>query len=400
MITKDFVLKLFQAAYIQRWNDKLRPIDFIELDKHAHKLIIAYIIGRYQEQNQAFSWSDLIEGSLFECLFKIVLTDIKSPVLYAIRQDKEKYALLKNYVIHEIAPLLEAVDSKLSERFSLYLEQEDITIEKRILSAASILASKWEFDIIERADPHGYEITQIKEGLIQRLSNYSDLVGVEKIHSDERLQAFLSLCGQLRFQARWAHLHRIPKTSVLSHCFFVAIMSYLYSLQISACPRRLYNNAFAGLFHDLPEVLTRDIIAPVKHSVEGLRDLILDYEKKQMEKTVYPLLPQLFHADIRRFSGVEPENSIRVGGTCKTTTLDELNRLYNKDEYDPCDGQIVKAADELSAYIEADEAIKNGCVSEKFREAKIFISEKYGTQEIQGGIDFSSMYKEFHLKPL
>ncbi len=395
MITKEFVLKLFQAAYIQRWNDKLRPIDFIELDKHAHKLIIAYIIGRYQEEHPPLSWQKIIEGSLFECLFKIVLTDIKSPVLYAIRQDTEKYALLKDYVIAEVSPMLSRVDQGLSERFALYLEREDDTPEKRILSAASIIASSWEFDIIERADPHGYEVAQIKEGLKSRLAQYQDLRGVNTIKSDKNLGAFLNLCGQLRFQARWAHLHRIPKTSVLSHCFFVAITSYLYSLPINACPRRLYNNTFAGLFHDLPEVLTRDIIAPVKHSVEGLRDLILDYEKKQMEKIVYPLLPPVFHTDIRRFSGVDLKNTIRVKETFQDVSLDTMNQQYNKDAYDPCDGQIVKAADELSAYIEADEAIKNGCVSDRFIEAKTFISGRYREQGIKGDIDFASIYNQF-----
>ncbi|MGZ7169402.1 MAG: HD domain-containing protein [Halobacteriota archaeon] len=30
------------------------------------------------------------------------------------------------------------------------------------------------------------------------------------------------------------------------------------------CYRRRFHNFFGGLFHDLPEALTRDIISPVK----------------------------------------------------------------------------------------------------------------------------------------
>ena len=35
-----------------------------------------------------------------------------------------------------------------------------------------------------------------------------------------------------------------------------------------------------GLFHDLPEVLTRDIISPVKRSVPGLDELIKKIEER------------------------------------------------------------------------------------------------------------------------
>jgi putative hydrolase of HD superfamily len=78
------------------------------------------------------------------------------------------------------------------------------------------------------------------------------------------LRNFIDLCGQLRFQLRWSYLHRIPKTSVLGHMLIVAVLSYLFSLEIGACRKRCYNNYFTGLFHDLPEVLTRDIVHPVK----------------------------------------------------------------------------------------------------------------------------------------
>ncbi len=394
MITKNFIFKLFQASYIQRWNDKLRPIEFAEIDKHAHKLCIAYILGRFQERRKKISWKALIEGSLFECLEKIVLTDIKSPVISAIKKRPSQYRKLLDFVVSELSPLLAEVDESCVGRFIKHFESEDATEEKKLLSAASILASTWEFDIIERANPHGFEMPQIRDALLTRLRAYNDLEGIREINKNKDLQAFIDLCGQLRFQARWAHLHRIPKTSVLGHCYFVALLSYFYSLAVRACDKRAYNNTFAGLFHDLPEVLTRDIVAPVKRSSEGLSELIAEYEKEQMEKIVYPLLPVFFHGEIRLFTELEAVNSIQENGQRKGVELDEINRQYNRDEYDPCDGEIVKAADELSAYIESVEAMKNGCVSEKFIEAKIIIAQKYIAKGIQGGLDFGAIYQE------
>lgn len=62
MIRKALLLKIFDAAYMQRWNDKIRPIELIELDKQAHKMVIAYFLGKFEEGKSEFHWIDLIEG--------------------------------------------------------------------------------------------------------------------------------------------------------------------------------------------------------------------------------------------------------------------------------------------------------------------------------------------------
>ncbi|MBQ9507296.1 MAG: HD domain-containing protein, partial [Clostridia bacterium] len=77
----------------------------------------------------------------------------------------------------------------------------------------------------------------------------------------------------------------------LAHLMFVAVTAWLLSLEAGFCPRRERNNFFGGLFHDLPEVLTRDIISPVKASVEGLDDMIRLYEREAMEERVLPRRP-------------------------------------------------------------------------------------------------------------
>ena len=80
MIRKALLLKIFDAAYMQRWNDKIRPIELIELDKQAHKMVIAYFLGKFEEDKQGFNWIDIIEGGIFELLQRIVITDLKPPI--------------------------------------------------------------------------------------------------------------------------------------------------------------------------------------------------------------------------------------------------------------------------------------------------------------------------------
>ncbi|MBO1737038.1 HD domain-containing protein, partial [Barnesiella sp. GGCC_0306] len=64
----------------------------------------------------------------------------------------------------------------------------------------------------------------------------------------------------------------------------------------------IVNDFLCGLFHDLPEVLTRDIISPIKRSIQGLDDLIKDIEKRQVAEKLLPLLPHSWHEDILYFT--------------------------------------------------------------------------------------------------
>ena len=45
MIRKGLVERFYEAASIQRWNDHVRPVELTELDKQAHKMVIAYVIA-------------------------------------------------------------------------------------------------------------------------------------------------------------------------------------------------------------------------------------------------------------------------------------------------------------------------------------------------------------------
>ncbi len=375
-LNRDFILKIFDAFYMQRWNDKLRPIDLVEMDKQAHKMSIAYFLGKFEE-SRGINWIEIIEGGIFELLQRIVITDIKPPVYYKIKSDSQKYKKLNEFVYNELKDYISPFGEDFCERFRSHFEKTDDTLEKRILSAAHIYASKWEFDIIERLNPDGFEIKEIKEDFLNKIENYNDLVGMQKIATHSSYKRFIDLYGHLRFQSRWAQVHRIPKTSVLGHSLFVAILTYLFSLKMGCCPRRCFNNFFTGLFHDLPEVLTRDIISPVKRSIEGLDDLIKEYEKEKMETVIYPLLPAEFIQEIRMFTENEFSDIIYIGNEPVNTTCTQISASYNEDRFNPRDGTLVKAADDLSAYVEALTARENGCISNEFRRAMTNIKAKY-----------------------
>lgn len=400
MIEK-LIERFFEAASMQRWNDHIRPVELTELDKQAHKIVIAYVIAKIEEDRKGeghINWIDLIEGFIFDFLYRLVLTDIKPPVFH--RMMAERREELNTYVLKELKDDLDSLGNReFKIRFEKYFSLSPNTLERRILRAAHYLATNWEFKIIYHSAPFVYGIEKTKENIENQIEDHYDLIGVQKILLGKKSYGFVDLCGQLRFQKRWAHSPRIPETSVLGHMLIVAITAYLCTIEIdnAPCKRRIYNNFFAGLFHDLPEVLTKDIISPIK-STANLDELIKEYESERMKEEILPLLPKPWHDEMRYFLEDEFENKIKESNIIKTgIKFKDLNKNYNKDEFSPLDGELIKACDKLSAFVEANLSIEYGLKSKFLLEGKKNIYELYKGRKVSG-MDFGRIFDYFYKK--
>jgi putative hydrolase of HD superfamily len=361
-------------------------------------MVIAYVIARIEEDHMgvgSVDWIALIEGGIFEFLHRTVLTDIKPPVFH--RMMKEKGYELNKHVFEKLETDMGGLDEDFQQRFKDYFLKQPNTLERRILRAAHYLATQWEFKIIYHTAPFIYGIDKTKENIENQIEDHYDLIGVQKILLGKKSFGFVDLCGQLRFQKRWAHIPRIPETSVLGHMFIVAATSYICTMEmgVDACPKRFYNNFYAGLFHDLPEVLTKDIISPVKGSVEGLKEIVKDYEDFQMKEELFPLLPRPWHEDIKYFSESEFANKIQKNHeVCLGVNFQDLNEKYNENEFSPMDGELLHAVDRLAAFIEAQLSIDHGIKSVELEEAATNIYQEYEGITISG-IDFGRIFDYF-----
>lgn len=397
MIKKELLETIYDSASMQRWNDKIRPVELRELDKQAHKMIIAYVIGKLEEEQQGFSWIEIIEGGIFEFLQRLILTDLKPQVFNEIKRDKAQYRRLNEYVVKKLENIISPIKKDFYKRFKSYFLSPKDNINKRVLDAAHFYATKWEFDIIEHINPHGFEIPQIRRRLEEDLErHYNNLSGLKQLELHVNLRNFVDLCGQLRFQQRWGNIYMVPRTSVLGHMLIVAMLGYLFSLELNASKKRGINNYFTGLFHDLPEVLTRDIISPVKRAIKGLERMIRQYEKRHMEEEVYKLLPPDWYPQFKMFTENEFKSVVTIDGNIEEKTSREIQKSYNRDKYNPRDGELIRAIDDLAAYIEIYLAIRNGIGSPRLEQAKKDLENKYRDRGFKvGGVDFSAIYADF-----
>ncbi len=289
---------MFESANMHRWNDHLRPLDLTEQDKQAHKAAIVWVIGKYDEEaGNKIDWTLLIEHTLFEFISRIVLTDLKPQVYHKIIT--EKFEQVNKFVMKEFDRNVPNADSEFRGRLFEYLSSKRDSREDRIIDAAHYLATKWEFDIIYQMNIGMFGVENTKDTIYSKVSSHTDLPGVVKAMLDKGIKDFIDLFGQLRFQQRWARTPRIPKTTVLGHSLMVANSIFLHDLDMKVSGKQIYNDYFTALFHDLPEVLTKDVISPVKKNVSGLTDILESYEHELLESVIMPMLPDTWRDEMK-----------------------------------------------------------------------------------------------------
>lgn len=399
MIRPDLLIQIFNAAAMQRWNDHPRPVELTELDKQGHKMIIAWWLAQMERASGGgeVSWPDLVEGGLFEFLPRIILTDIKAPVFHTVRRKRGE--VIYRLVTDRLDEPLRAIPGDLVGRFEKYaheylVEPRCDTLEKRILGAAHYLATHWEFRLIHHICPPLHGLERTRNEIESQIHEHRDLAGVREIMRGGDSAAFVDLAGQLRFQVRWAQTPRIPRTTVLGHMFFVGSAAFLASLEIGACPERAAGNFFAGLLHDLPEVLTRDIVSPVKTSISEA--VINDIEKDLLEERLWPLLPESVRAELEYLTcpGDEFANRIRPAGSMRLG-IDEkdMHGTYNHARYAPVDGRLIRACDHLAAFLEAVTSIHLGIRSPDLVDAVESLRARYANFTY-GSLDVGAIFRE------
>ena len=134
-------------------------------------------------------------------------------------------------------------------------------------------------------------------------------------------------------------------------------MMFLADLDKGTDPRTIYNNYYTALFHDLPEVLTKDVITPVKVSVGGLSDMLESYESEMIESKIMPMIPEGW-VDEFRYIIYDP-------------FADRDNKKFGKVH-----GRDIKACDMMGAYMEARLSRYYGITSGVLKNAEKSSKEK------------------------
>lgn len=397
MFDRRFVLKIFEGFSIERWNDLVRPFEIIEMDKTAEKTVLAYMIGKMEEaRGNRVDWRRVMYGTLFDLLRKIALCDIKAPVQRMIHDEyPEEFAKLNRWVVDQYRTVIS--DQGLLADFSRHVldspDRKDTTW--RVLRAAHKYSTLREVEMIRPVNEPA-RLVEIEKGLYDDLESFLDLRGLQLLMTKQKPLDFLMEIERLRFQTRWNQTPRVPRTSVLGHSYFVAALTLLMGRDLDLCPARTYNNFFSALFHDLPEAVTRDIISPVKQATDNLPQIVKEIEDIIVKRELLPLMDESFRDEIMYFTDHEFENRVAgPDGRPVRVDFDELQGRYNDAGSRPVDGRLVRAADHIAAFVEADSSINYGITSSHLREGRKNILALYPDGRTVNGIDVAAFFREF-----
>lgn len=395
MLKPSLIELIHKGTLIQRWNDHIRPFTgFTEIDKQAHKIFYAYVLAKSNKDcGGETDMCKLIEGLIFEYIHRIILTDIKPPIYHKLIA--QKGAEINKWVIEQTFDEMKDINEDFAQRMVLYFTDDNYSKEEKIIiKFAHYLATRWEFDVIYPFNKTMYNIENTKKEVESSLSNCPWFPGKKEIYQDPKILDFVNLIGRLRFQQRWTATARIPQTSVIGHTLVVAFLSYFFSVCKGYSKKRCENNFFGGLFHDLPEVLTRDIISPVKRGIEGLDELIKGIEVSQLEEIVYPLIPDNWKSDIDYYTEDEFNSKIKVEDKIIKVSTDEISKKYDEDKFSPIDGEIIRICDHISAYLEAYLSVMNGVEADSLKNSMQTLYQIY-ENKVLDGIDFSKYFEFF-----
>lgn len=379
----ELLEKLFEGFSILRWNDRIRPHEFSQMEKESHKMFLAYLFGRIEESKKEINWKVLIETGVFQLLKKIALSDIKVVVQRKISEDEELNSRLNDWIVNQYGSFF---SKDFLDAFGEYLEnEEDMSkIEYKILRAAHKYSTLREFEILGAYAERNSLFEATESEIYKDLLPFMDFEGLQQMLAKQDLYKFNLIFEQLRYQVRWSQTPRIPKTTVMGHAVFVAVLMFLFTRQITDSKEVLFCNFYAGLFHDLPESVTRDIISPIKHAVAGLDEIIGKIEEEVVEQEMFRYLNSEKYSVIKEELAGFTKNEF----TDRSVTINgEISSVIN--------GRILKLADELAAMMEASKSMLHGITSDQLETAVRSIYNSKKGLVVMGEIDVSDVAEIF-----
>lgn len=289
MVGNTLRLMLTRGLSIIRWNNFPRVVDLKQMDNVGATLHTALFLA-YQQKQSTWEHIDrlyMIKKIIFISFSDLILSDINSGTKWYIKKIDEKifdtlYSKAYEYFLSWEAP------EYLKQDMRDTLWATDKVLEDQIIAAAKKYLWFVEASNNARVFPEIYEVPlgEIKKEL-NILSER--LISLQELLSNKNHEKYLAHIYRLSFSMRWNQYQRNTPISVMSHKVIVTYISYVIGM--------IGNNAgeindiedmlMRAIYHDVPEVITWDIITPTKKAVPWFVDLLEKVEETMMDDYLF-----------------------------------------------------------------------------------------------------------------
>lgn len=280
---------LGRGLSIIRWNNFPRAVDIKHMDNVGFTLHVWLYLAYLEEQESGMRIDKLflMKKIIFSSLADLLLSDINSGTKgYIEKADKKIFSDLYQKAFNHIYAF-EWPDF-LTQDIKNVVEDKSHHLESQLFYAAKKYVWHVEAATNARVFPEMYEvpshdIESSLENISQRLPSLAFLL------EDTKSQKYLSHIQRLSFAMRWNQYQRVSPISVMSHKVVVAYLAYVIwtymNHEWSDCD--VEDMMMRAIYHDVPEVITWDIITPTKKAVPGFVELLEEVETDMVEDYLF-----------------------------------------------------------------------------------------------------------------
>ena len=278
---------------ISRWNNFPRAVEINHLDNVWFVLHVALFLAYLESKKsgQSIDQFYIMKKVIFGSFRDLVLSDINS--------------WTKEYIKRINADIFSELHKK-SFNFLLnfdwpdYLKQDIRTIvfdhsdriENSIIYAAKKYVWYTEAESNAAVFPFMYEVP-LAELALEIKAHRTKLASLDELMNNKQYQKYLSHINRLSFSMRWNHVHRTFPISVMSHQVIVAFISYIIGMveNENGASCDIEKMMIKAIYHDVPEVITWDIITPTKQAVDGFTLVLEEVETQMLDDYLFSYIP-------------------------------------------------------------------------------------------------------------
>lgn len=280
---------LTRGLSIIRWNNFPRVIDAKQMDNVGATLHTALFLAYEQRQitGEEIDTLYLMKKIIFTSLADLILSDINSGTKGYIKKLDEDifeklYQQAYDYFLSGEAP------ESLKKDFSTTLNDKTKIREDQIFVAAKKYVGFVEASTNARVFPEIYEVPL--DEIKKELSHFSwELESLKELMRNTDWEKYLAHIFRLSYSMRWNQYQRSAPISVMSHKVVVAYISYVIGMigNDNWEENDIEQMLMRAVYHDVPEVITWDIITPTKKAVPGFVDLLEKVEETMMDDYLF-----------------------------------------------------------------------------------------------------------------
>lgn len=207
---------------------------------------------------------------MVEAFDTYILSDINSDVKYRIRQKNPYMLKLLQEKVQGFIVNVEIPENVREDFIAIYQNEKNpqYELEQAVFQYSKLWVSYYEANFNNKIYPDVYE--PVLNNLKQRMNRPENKMFRKYLDIDNRhneLEKFLLNIRRLQFSQRWNRSNRSYQITVMSHLYITFFLAYVIGRIEKKSDAEVSLMMKIALFHDIPEAITGDIVAPTKKAV-------------------------------------------------------------------------------------------------------------------------------------